>query len=1161
MALVVAGSVVLGSGSPSLQTAAKAGAHPSDAHVSEGQLSPGQMLAMASLPSANQGAAGAVPGPYSQARNIYAGLPLMFEPNQGQANLDPSDPRSKFVARGSGYSLFLGSEGAILQLSSGNSSKRDSSKHGDSGSAARVEFLQMRLAGANPNPRLIGTNLLPGKSNYLLGNDPAKWRRGIPQFARVRYEEVYPGINLIFYGNQGHLEYDFQVAPGSDPAQAELEFDGAKQLELKDGALLIRGENGSVCLEAPRVYQEIAGREQLVEGSFVLRGANRAGFTIGAYDHARELVIDPVLAFSTYFGGSLDEQASSVAVDSSNNIYLTGSTDSVDLPVTLGVFQGTFHTTSPSTNVYIAKITPPLGVSPSLDYVTYLGGTGSDSPVGIGVDDSGDAYVAGTTSSADFPTTPTGYQQTPESSGNKHVFVTELDPLAATLRYSSYLSGSGTDIASGMTVDEQGYIYVTGTTTSVETLTTDQFPATNLPQPLPFQSIPRYSTQFFVTKVNTSAPKNGSIAYSTYFGGGAFEGTTLYATGGGITVDTNGNIYFTGTTNFTYTGCAGCSTTDFPILDAYQPCLDQPPPSVIINPPTCTNSAATSVNPDAFVAKLANPSIPQNAQAGAALLLWSTYLGGSQSDSGTGIALDTGAANVYVTGTTNSQDFVASSTINTLASYQKCLNNLPPTTTTGSVSCTVQTNPAPNDAFVARLSNPTASGTTTQPNVSLTYFSYLGGSANEAGLAITVDAASGALLTGWTESTDFPVFPNPNTIQSSLNPTRDAFIARLNTNATVTGQTTTASWANYFGGHGIGEGTGITHDTNQTIYLAGDTNATDLAVREPLPVNEGGGYHGGYDAFVTQFGTASSLSISGVLTLGTNQTYISAGNQATFTYTLTNGGPDLAYNINVTDNLQNSPGGVTLTLNSASATSGTCTPPGSSSTSATCTIPSLQAASTATITIVVTPSPNASGNQAQFNGGTVIANAPNAIAPAQTSVPAQMSDYSVSASPANVTVVAGNTATYQVQLTPHPVYGSGITLSVSGLPTGAANTFTTGSVTLQGTSPATTTLNISTTARPITTPTASLWTRPFYAIWIAFPGLALLGMEGDRRRRRIAGVLLLGLISTLLLLQPACTHQTTQPPISGTPAGTYSLTIAATSGSDTKNYPITLNVQ
>ncbi len=299
----------------------------------------------------------------SGARSLFAGLPLIFEPNQGQGNLDPADPRAKFVTHGSGYSLFLGPEGVILSLGSlerqkSEESWRDSAKQATS--LARVESVQMKLAGANPHATLTGTSLLPGKSNYFLGNDPTKWRQGVPQFARVRYADVYPGIDLLFYGNQGRLEYDFQVAPGSDPRQAELEFKGARQLQLKDGALVVQGESGSVRLEAPRVYQEIAGKQQAVEGNFVLRGANRVGFAIGSYDHSRELVIDPILTFSTYFGGSGDEHSTSIAVDGSSNVYLAGSTTSPNLPAVTGILQTTLNGAQ---NVYIAKITPPLGLA------------------------------------------------------------------------------------------------------------------------------------------------------------------------------------------------------------------------------------------------------------------------------------------------------------------------------------------------------------------------------------------------------------------------------------------------------------------------------------------------------------------------------------------------------------------------------------------------------------------------------------------------------------------------------------------------------------------------------------------------------------------------------------------------------------------------------
>jgi uncharacterized repeat protein (TIGR01451 family) len=915
-----------------------------------------------------------------------------------------------------------------------------------------------------------------------------------------------------------------------------------------------------VRLEAPRVYQEIAGRKQPVEGSFVLRGANRAGFAIGAYDRSRELIIDPILNFSTYFGGSGDEHSTSVAVDGSFNVYIAGSTTSPNLPA-VGVFQTTLNGLQ---NVYVAKITPPLGsIVATLDYVTYLGGDGTDSPVGIRVDGAGDAFVAGTTSSSNFPTTAsTAYQIAPEtgSTGTSHVFVTELNPTGtAPLKYSSYLSGNGTDVASGMTIDAQGNVFVTGTTTSQDVAsTTDQFPASTLPQALPFQAIPRSSIQFFVTKVNTAASRYGSVAYSTYFGGGNFDTASPVAVGGGIAVDTTGNVYFSGTTNFTYTGCSGCGSTDFPILDAYQPCLDSPPATIVVNPPSCSTSTTTTTS-DAFVAKL-SPSANQGQQ-----LLWSTYLGGTQDDSSTGVALDTGAANVYVVGTTNSQSFVAASTLTTFASYQQCLNNLP-ATTTSTVTCTVQTDPAPTDAYVARLTNPTNT-TGTPVNVALNYFSYLGGSNNEAGLAITVDSAAGAIVTGWTQSPfvapattagNFPVTPYPNSIQSGLNGTQDAFVARLNTQAVI-GQTTIASWANYFGGTGIDSGTGIALDVNQDTYLAGETNSIDLPVAKPLSTNATNS--GGYDSFVTQFGTAVSLSITGQLTLGTNQTFISAGNQATFTYTVTNNGPDLANNITVTDNLNSSVTGIPLTFSSASTSSGTC---GGVSTSSTvsCTLAQLQSGSTATVTIVVIPTPNSNGSQATFNGGTVQAIGPGNIVLAQTSVPATMSDYSMSVSPNNQTVpAAGNTATYQVQLTPHPLYASNITLSCTGQPTGTACNFSPQtSITLQGASGATATLSLTTTARPIVTPAALLFPRAFFAMGLMIPGLLLVGIGGGRRRRRIAGMLMLCSMFALLLLLPACSHSNTQAPVSGTPAGIYTVTVSATSGSDSKSQTITLTV-
>ena len=1106
-----------------------------------------------------------------KAHSLMAGLPLLFEPNQGQANLDASDPRVKFIARGAGYVLALGSEGAIVTVRTRRSSRASGFR---SLEPAQFQTVRMRLVGANPHASIDAMGPLSSKSNYLLGNDPAKWRRGVPEFARVRYQDIYPGINLVFYGNQGHLEHDFQVAPGADPAQAELQFDGAERLELHNGALLIRLRGGELRLEAPRVYQKVDGRDQTISARYVLRGANRAGFAVGPYDRTRELVIDPVLNFSSFFGGSGDELATSIAVDGAGFIYLTGSTDSPTLPPAgTSILQTSLKSTPPATNLYVVKLFP-TNTDP-LVYVTYLGGTGSDTPApfgGIAVDGAGDAYVAGTTTSTDFPTTSTAYQTTPMSTG-QHVFVTELNPTASALNYSSYLSGNGNDVASGMAIDTAADIYVTGTTTSTNTYSISssgsiQFPASSIPAAPAYQASSKAPgvAQFFVTKVSTTGIGASSILYSTYFGGGSYSSSGLVATGGGITVDTNLNIYFTGTTNFVYTGLD--SGTDFPILNAYEYCLDTLPPGTYNHAPTCGpyNSGTPAPSaPDAFVAKLTNPNAI-GLQVGQQLQ-WSTYLGGSANDSGSAVAIDPGAANVYLVGTTNSTDFV---------------NDLPAATgqfqsTPGCASCGL------TDAFVARFPNLTPSSTSL--SLTLAYFSYLGGSGNEAGLAIVADNTNGALVTGYTLSADFPIYPS-STIQTQLCPTvpgcatgtqQDSFVARLNTVVPPSSSSSSSnagkvgSYATYFGGgtsdtSGVmatTQGTGIALDSNQNAYFAGSTNTTDLqetVTTPPLNTNSGG-----YDAFVTQLRAAPAVSIYGVATLGTDQTYFPAGNPATFTYTITNNGQDPGYNLIVIDNLQpaNSNSNVTVTFDSASSTAGSC---GTVTTngSVSCTIGSLQPGSIATVTFVVTPMANNSGTPASFNGGQVSVIGQNNITLAVTEVPAQMSDFGITAFPSNVSVAAGQTATYQVQLTPHPVFGTNVALSCTGAPTSASCNFTpSNSISLQGSSPASATLNLTTTAQTIITASSKSEWRRFYAVFLGVPGLALVGfgIGGDRRRRLcLAGLFLVLVVLAQLLPLPGCSTIQTQPPPTGTPSGQYQVTLTATSGSDTKSIPIQLTV-
>ena len=1068
------------------------------------------------------------------ARSILGQLPLIFEPNQGQAG-----PEVKFLARGAGYNLFLNGAGAVLAAQNGRSGHNPSS-------------LRMTLAGADKSATIAGTKPLSGRSNYFFGNDSHKWQTNVPHFAGVQYAQVYPGIDLVFYGNQGRLEYDFKVAPGANPEQAELQFEGAEKLEIRKGDLILTGSDGGLRLQAPRIYQLAGERQEPVEGHFVLRAANRVSFEIGAYDHSRELVIDPLLEFSTYFGGSGSETFPSVAVDTGGNIYLAGSTEGSpenSFPLTGAPAQTlipstlSLTTTSPN-HIFITKINPG---TPSVVFETFMGGNGSDTSVGIGVDPADNVYVVGNTTSTNFPTVAANrYQAGPEagSTGTSHIFVSQLsglDPTGATLNYSSYLSGNGTDTASGMTIDSNGDVFLTGTTTSSDVASfNDAFPATSLP--VPFQSAPRASIQFFVTEVNTKVPGVASIAYSTYFGGATPANPD--AVGGGIAVDTTGNVYFSGTTNFfnsgeSAAGSGGGQQSDFPIVNAYQPCLDTPPPSVITYPLQCTAPGTTPYPTDAFMVKL-NPA---NAQTGAAQLIFSTYLGGTATDSSTGITID--SSNIYLTGTTDSSDFVLPTGS---ASFQQCLDNpvnpIPPAT------CTIPS-PAPTDAYVARFNNPTESTTATATAISLGYFTYLGGTGNDSGLAIAVDTASGALVTGATSSSDFPV-TIPNTIQSKLGTgaTQNAFFAHVDT-TTVTGQSSVASFATYFGGNGSDRGTSITTDTSNNTYFAGDTTSSNLQTDKPVQA----ALNGSSDAFVVKLGTAADLCIACVTPVISPANGVAfAGNALTMTFQVSNNGPDLATNVIVS--------GTGVPFTSASVGSGTCSAPTDNTIA--CTIPALQSGSTVQVVFTVTPT-----TATQYSA-TISVSSINNTDPAPgnntISIPFTATDFSVGVQPNSQSVTAGNTAVYTVLVTPIRVYGASVSLTCGSAPVGATCNFASSSINLAN-GGAATALNLTTTARPINT--AGLRGSPphfalAFALWLTLPGVALLGVGARSKRRRsrlISWLALLLLSLSTLLLLPACSSNRVPPTVSGTPSGNYTLTVTATSGTFSQSASFGLTVQ
>jgi hypothetical protein len=518
--------------------------------------------------------------------DVFGKLPLSFEANRGQA-----DRQVKFLSRGSGYTLFLASNEAVLALRKGNSEQKhapavpaNSGKHAPFGD---TDFLRMRLAGGNPGARVSGVDELPGKANYFVGNDPAKWQPNLPTYAKVKYEEVYPGVDLVYYGNQRQLECDFVLAPGADAKAIRLRFRGATNLRVDGkGALVLQTRRGDVRFPKPQLYQEVEDKRRTIEGRYQLSRGRTVVFAVGSYDRTRPLVIDPVLLYSTYLGGTAQSGGNAIAVDSSGDAYVTGNTTSTDFPTVNALQSGN----ADSNTAFVSKINAS---GSALVYSTYLGGSGNafggDDGLGIAVDSSGDAYVTGYTNSHDFPTVNAIQAMNANPSG-ANAFVAEISASGSALAYSTYLGGSGRngDAGHGIAVDSAGNAYVTGYTGSSD------FPVANAIQstyaargPVPLNS--------FISKINAGG---SALVYSTYLGGSVED------VGNGIAVDSAGNAYVTG---YTY-------SHDFPTANALQ----------------STNASVENFG-NAFVAKV---------NSSGSALIYSTYLGGSVNDAGNGIALD-----------------------------------------------------------------------------------------------------------------------------------------------------------------------------------------------------------------------------------------------------------------------------------------------------------------------------------------------------------------------------------------------------------------------------------------------------------------------------------------------------------------------------------------
>jgi hypothetical protein len=723
-----------------------------------------------------------VPTPsLARLESAYGHLPLSFEANYGQW-----DPSVQFATRGRRHQLFLTPSEAVLALRTGEAksgaSERGASHRTPSDSrpaSSQSSVVRMTFEGANPQADVVGLDQLPGIVNYFIGDDPTKWRTNIPTYQKVAYKNVYEGIDLVYYGNQGQLEYDLIVAPGADPSQIRLAFNGAEKIAVDGHGDLVltlpqssmnaaEGDAPTVRLHKPVVYQMgVDGEKHFLPGSYVLLAPETASpgpasagrqatetpqvaFHIASYDASQPLIIDPVLSWATYLGGSGADEGHAIAVDQAGNAYVTGETRTLGsgFPGTAGsLIQSTFGGENAfNVNAFVTKLN---AAGTALIYSTYLGGSGDAEGFGIAVDQAGNAYVTGGAGPG-FPGTSNSLIQSTFGGPSGDAFVTKLNAAGTALLYSTYLGGSGTDEGHAIAVDQAGQAYVTG-------IAGIDFPGTAAS---PIQSIHGPdSVDAFVTKLNAAGT---ALLYSTYLGGSGED------VGSGIAVDGGGNAYVTGTT--------GTPASGFPGTTA----------SLIQS----THGGGVQ---DAFVTKL---------NASGTALLYSTYLGGNGSDSGLGIAVDQ-AGNAYVTGGTRTPGSGFPGTAGSLIQSTRAVG--------GQGSCIDHPGPfVCPDAFVTKLN---ATGT------ALLYSTYLGGNGPDFGTGIAVDQAGNAYVTGFT-GTPGSGFPGTagSLIQSALSGTDDAFVTKLNATGTA------ILYSTYLGGSRGESGDGIAVDQVGNAYVTGRTS-------------------------------------------------------------------------------------------------------------------------------------------------------------------------------------------------------------------------------------------------------------------------------------------------------------------------------------------------